>query len=170
MGAEITTKFVRQVKKSAKGFTLFALAFMFAGNAWADDTCSEHGFTCTWPRYSASNFPAKPSALVYPHNIVLSASSSIHQGTWDISFGPDVAAFFAGPWGPAGMLSIEVRGLQCTNSVVGQIPCTLGLVWHPQGARYCQLDSADLSKYKPGDPLGHIFGWDAGICPIELRL
>jgi hypothetical protein len=171
MGTNTMTKFLRRVRTSTKGPALFALVFLISGSAAANDMCASQGITCTWPGYSASNFPAKPSALVFPHNVILSASTSIRQGTWDISFGPNVAAFFVGPFGPIGMLKIEVRGLQCTNSVVGQIPCTIGLLWHPEGARYCELDSDDLNKFKPGGLVDNqIFGWNDKFCPIELRL
>jgi len=138
--------------------------------SWAisDDNC--YNFGCTWPGYSESDFPARISSLEWPNRVFLNSSHLIDKGQWAITLGSNVGAFFSS--NPVtGFRTIMIRGLNCKNSVVGDIPCTLSLNWHPDGAKFCSFDSADLGRYDP--PGGHIFGTltnDNTVCPLHLRL
>jgi hypothetical protein len=155
------------------------IAFLLVGwgpdQAHAVDTCAQWGFTCNWTRYASSNFPARVSAVLYADGRVLSRSRSITYGRWTVSFGSDVTAFYASRSGPdsrSTLYRIDLKGLRCTNAVVGEIPCTLELIWFSAGGKFCALKSDDLNRYRAGGDVAENIFWSQqeNICPTDLRL
>lgn len=156
------------------GLCLFIALLGSVNKASAYDTCAQYGFTCTWPRYSEGDFPARVSALVFPNGGVLDNTRSVRLGQWTVSFGSNVGAFYETRMEGArdSWNYIHIRGLACRNPLVAEFPCSMTLISVTAGARYCELDSDDLNRYSAGVSGQHQLLWSqrANICPSDLQL
>ena len=75
--------------------------------------------------HAKANYPAKVTAVKFDTGWNITQTTSVRWGSWDVAFGSavPVASYQEG----YGNERVTIKGLQCTNSVAGSIPCQLAL-------------------------------------------
>ena len=122
-----------------------------------------------WTTYSDSDFPAKVQAVVFANGVTFGPGNTMEWGKWKVSFGPSSGAYIVGPYN-GGFKKVEIRSLECSNPVAGQIPCKMMLAWHPEGARLCELQSEDIKLYHTENQLGESATITQITCPMSMTL
>jgi hypothetical protein len=77
-----------------------------------------------WDRLQAADFPARVAAVELPDGRKLTKATPLQHGSWAVSFGSSPAA---SAQGGSFISQVTVRGLVCSNKVVGTEPCTLSM-------------------------------------------
>jgi hypothetical protein len=99
----------------------------------------------SWTRLKEADFPARVVAVVFSNGVTLDGGHSVTWGQWTVQFGPNppVAEWRSGDCLESGCrLAFLIKGLACTNSVVGEGPCSMMIIEISSGRLWCFIRGA----------------------------
>ncbi len=101
-----------------------------------------------WDQLKPADFPARVASIDFP-NGKLVRGVPMPIGAWNLQLPANATA--GAQFGGYGAVRIVIRGLTCTNKVMGAKPCSLTLS-KPQNSYYAGPATSPCAVYMQGGP------------------
>ena len=101
----------------------------------------------TWSRLNTSHFPRQLTAIAFPNGLEITSTRGMVWGAWRVSATGSNSLLASSGQDDEEFFTIGVRGIQCTNAVVGTVECNMVLTRSKKtGGHTCMIVGQQVGR------------------------